>query len=100
MCQFDRLHRSNTVGFIPHRSKQCWVIVTFGEAGDTACFQMYIMSYEYSSSCPIAQGAAPTHMPRASLGRDRGAGDAPASAHDDRPERMLSAVCCALDQGA
>lgn len=23
-----------------------WVIVTFGEAGDTVCFRMYIMSYE------------------------------------------------------
>jgi hypothetical protein len=28
------------------RVRTSWVIVTFGEAGDTVCFRMYIMSYE------------------------------------------------------
>jgi hypothetical protein len=32
VCKFHRLRWFNTVGFIPHGGKQCWVIVTFGDA--------------------------------------------------------------------
>jgi len=46
MCKFNGLRWSNTVGFVPHGCKGCWVIVAFGEAGDTVCFRMYMMSYE------------------------------------------------------
>jgi hypothetical protein len=37
-----RLDASARVGAIPHRCKGGRLIVTFGEAGDTAQFRMYI----------------------------------------------------------
>src|SRR5215510_8139660 len=48
----------------------------------------------------MAQGAPPAHVSRASRCHGRGAGNAPAPAHDDRPECVLSPGRRALDPGA